>query len=71
MPTNPTPQHIDHYIPVGSLPWDNGQFRKSDIGFGIFALADDDIDAVLFLVERLAGALHAVADDRNDLFLQD
>lgn len=41
MPTNPThdPQHINHYIPVGSLPWDNGQFRKSDLGFGVFALA--------------------------------
>ncbi len=38
MPTNPTSQHIDHYIPVGSLPWDSGQFRKSDIGFGIFSL---------------------------------
>ncbi len=40
MPTNPTlnSQHIDHYIPQGSLPWDNGQFRKSDLGFGVFAL---------------------------------
>ena len=40
MPTNPTlnTQHIDHFIPVGSLPWDNGQFRKSDLGFGVFAL---------------------------------
>lgn len=29
---------IEHHIPESLLPWDNGQFRKSDLGFGIFAL---------------------------------
>lgn len=40
MPTNPTlnSQHIDYHIPKSGLPWDNGQFRKSDLGFGIFSL---------------------------------
>lgn len=37
---NPTlnPQHVEHHIPASWLPWDYGQFRKSDIGFGIFSL---------------------------------
>ena len=32
-------------------------------GLGVFPLTDYDVDAVVFLVERLAGALNAVADD--------
>jgi hypothetical protein len=32
-------------------------------GLGIFALTYYDIDAIIFLVQRLAGALYAVADD--------
>ena len=32
-------------------------------GFGVLALTDYDIDTIIFLIQRLAGALHAVADD--------
>ena len=37
----------------------------------ISALADDHIDAVVAHVERLGGALHAVAENGDDLVFQD
>ena len=37
----------------------------------LLALADDDFDAVVFHVERLAAALHAVAEDGDRLVAQD
>src|SRR5580704_6317037 len=39
-------------------------------GLGIFALSDDDVDTVILLVECLAGALHAIADDGYYFVLQ-
>jgi hypothetical protein len=49
MSTNPTlnPQPIDHHIPDSYLPWDNGQFRKSDLGFGVFSIAFCIIVAIM------------------------
>jgi protein TonB len=49
MSTNPIlhPQHVDHHVPDSYLPWDNGQFRKSDLGFGIFSVAFCIIVAVI------------------------
>jgi len=40
MSTNPllNPQHIDLHVPDSYLSWDNGQFRKSDLAFGIFSV---------------------------------
>lgn len=40
MSTNPTQnlQHIENHIPKSLLPWDTGQFRKSDLGFGVFSI---------------------------------
>ena len=38
---------------------------------GAFALADDDVEAVVAEVQRLAGALHAVADDGDGLVFED
>ncbi len=39
-------------------------------GLGVFPLTDYDVDAVVFLVERLAGALNAVADDGDGFIFQ-
>ena len=37
----------------------------------LVALADDDVDAVVLHVERLAAALHAVAEDGDGLVAED
>lgn len=45
--SNLNPQHVDHHVPDSYLPWDNGQFRKSDLGFGVFSVAFCIIVAVI------------------------
>jgi protein TonB len=49
MPTNPIlhPKPVEHHIPDSYLPWDSGQFRKSDLGFGVFSIAFCIIVAVI------------------------
>ena len=49
--------------------------RYPSVGDGLvvglaFALADDDVEAVVAQVACLAGALDAIADDGDDLILQ-
>src|SRR5579872_4172910 len=39
-------------------------------GFGILPLSDNDIYAVILLVQRLAGALDAIPDDGDGLIFQ-
>jgi protein TonB len=45
--SNMNVQHIDHHIPDSLLPWDSGQFRKSDLGFGIFSIVFCIVVAVI------------------------
>lgn len=45
--SNVNVQHIDHHIPESLLPWDSGQFRKSDLGFGVFSVVFCIVVAVI------------------------
>ena len=45
--SNVNVQHIDHHIPDSLLPWDSGQFRKSDLGFGVFSIVFCVVVAVI------------------------
>ena len=51
----------------GTQPSCSGQVPAA----ALVALADDDVDAVVLHVERLAAALHAVAEDGDGLVAED
>ncbi len=58
---------ISNRVSPGTKPSATALFHD----FEFLRWPDDDVDAVVALVERLTGALHAVADDGHGFVLQD
>ena len=66
----------DGALLAGLLDFEEVHARDPAVGDGLvirlaLALADDDIESVVFQVQGLSGALDAVADDGDGFVLQD
>ena len=66
----------DGRLLAGLLDLEEVDTRHPAVGHGLvvglaLTLANDDLEAVVFQVQGLSGALHAITDDRDNLVLQD